>query len=145
MFTVCEGRGFDSHRGQSNYSVCPMWIWCTLRVTPQTSYSPEYTTPTHTKSRIYFGNGLPTASHTSTLFPTSFFLREKFFFFKILVQCCRNIAVAWIKRVVFQLVVFLIEENVTWESYLAPGFSLGWSSILYFGFKSQNDKGNFDI
>jgi hypothetical protein len=23
---------------------------CTLRVTPQTSYSPEYITPTHTKS-----------------------------------------------------------------------------------------------
>jgi hypothetical protein len=26
---------------------------CTLRVTPQTSYSPEYTTPTHTKSMKY--------------------------------------------------------------------------------------------
>jgi hypothetical protein len=28
---------------------------CTLRVTPQTSYSPEYITPTHTKSlEIFF-------------------------------------------------------------------------------------------
>jgi hypothetical protein len=25
---------------------------CTLRVTPQTSYSPEYTTPTQTKSNV---------------------------------------------------------------------------------------------
>jgi hypothetical protein len=49
-----KARGFDSHRGQVNFSACPVWMHtqsnrCTLRVTSQTSYSPEYIIPTPTK------------------------------------------------------------------------------------------------
>ena len=44
-------RGFDSHRGQANFSACPVWMH--TRVTPQTSYSPEYITPTHTQKAEY--------------------------------------------------------------------------------------------
>ena len=36
--------------GEANFSGCPGG--CTLRVTSQTSYSPEHISPTHTKSKI---------------------------------------------------------------------------------------------
>jgi hypothetical protein len=28
------------------FQACPIWIYCTLRITSQASYSPEYITPT---------------------------------------------------------------------------------------------------
>jgi hypothetical protein len=39
-----------SATGQANFSACP--VWGTVRVTLQTSYLPEYITPTHKKSKF---------------------------------------------------------------------------------------------
>jgi hypothetical protein len=45
-FFVCVGVMYS---GEYQMFVMLLWMWLALRVTSQTSYSPEYITPTHTK------------------------------------------------------------------------------------------------